>query len=484
MRYTSNPGRWFFTLVTIAVIFLPAVSGAWGGRSHRWVNRQAFGHLPEEMAGFRRWAGVVVACASEADRRKASDPLESPRHWIDVDVYPEFHQGHLARDLEFLKAAHGHHLDVYGNGVVPWTVAGVTETLSVAMAAGDWSEAVLRAADLGHYVADCHQPLHVTENYDGQLTGNDGVHLRYEIHMVDRNLSKLHPENATAVYVTDPLEHIFETIPGTWAYVDSVMIADREAKKRSPGYGEKYYRHMWTRTGHYTVTQLAQAARILADLWYTAWVDAGRPEFPDAAEIEAIAGLQPQPNITELVTVRGVVTIGSGILDERMTRAYVQDGSGRGILLFDYAPREDISRGDLIEAEGMLIDYEGVTEILGPSVTVLERGQAEPGAPTVQTAQTGDPAWDNTMVGVRGTVAFILEDRDWTRLHVDDGSGAAVVLIRRETGIDVSQVREGDMLAVRGVAAYLDGEGGRAIMPGYADQLTIGGVQESTILDP
>jgi len=468
----SRSRRSYWAAVISVVIFsLPAVSWAWGGRVHRWVNEKAFQHLPMEMAGFERWSRIIAAHASDADARKATDPLEGPRHWIDIDNYPEFYAGSLSHDLDSLRAQHSHHLDVYGNGVVPWTIAGVTESLSVVMAGGEWSQAVLLAADLGHYVADCHQPLHTTANYDGQLTGHDGVHLRYEIHMVERYLAQLRPDSSLAVYIEDPLEHIFATIPGTWMYVDSILNADRQARKRSPTYSAEYYRIMWEKTGPFTIGQLGQSARVLADLWYTAWVDAGQPEFPPPAEVEVIANLEPGPETFDLVTVQGVVTMGSGVLDDQRMKVYIQDQSGRGILLFDHRLQEGISRGDLVRVEGMAQDYHGLKEIIGPSVTVLERGHPSPSPQVLSTGEAKDSRWDNTLISVRGKVVFALEDESWTRLHLDDGSGAVVVLVRSETGIDLDSVREGDVLTVSGVGAYLMEEGSRAIMPGYDDQV-------------
>ena len=128
---------WLLFLLIGALLLSPGLSHAWGGQAHRWINSQAFKHLPEEMAGFQRWTSVVAAYASEADRRKGTEALEGSRHYIDIDKFPEFHQGNLSRDLELLQAKHGHRFDVYGNGVVPWIVAGVAETLTAAMAAGD-----------------------------------------------------------------------------------------------------------------------------------------------------------------------------------------------------------------------------------------------------------------------------------------------------------------------------------------------------------
>jgi hypothetical protein len=470
--------HWLLILMIGALLFSPGLSRGWGGQAHRWINSQAFRHLPQEMAGFQRWTGVVVAYASEADRRKGTDGKEGPRHYIDIDKFPEFHQGNLSHDLESLQAKHGHRFDVYGNGVVPWTIAGVTETLAVAMAAGDWSQVILRAADLGHYVGDCHQPLHCTENYDGQLSGNDGVHLRYEIHMLDRNLDQLRPDSGRAVYIEDPLEAIFASIPGTWKYVDSILDADRQARKRDSSYGTEYHRIMWDRTGSFTISKMAQAARFVADLWYTAWVDAGRPEFPSPAEAEAIASLQPDPGEDDLVTVQGVVTIGSGVLDDQHTRVYIQDRSGRGILLWDYHLQEGISRGDLVRVEGMAKDYRGLSEIVGPSVTVLERDLPLPGPRSLATGEIKDPRWDNTLIQVQGTVVFTLQDEDWIRVHLDDGSGAAVALVQRATGIDITSLREGQKVTISGVGAYLDGEGSRVILSGYQDQVVVEKVLE------
>lgn len=41
------------------------------------------------------------------------------------------------------------------------------------------------AGPMGHYVADLSQPLHVTENHDGQLTDQKGLHQFFETNLVD-----------------------------------------------------------------------------------------------------------------------------------------------------------------------------------------------------------------------------------------------------------------------------------------------------------
>ncbi|USN46612.1 MAG: hypothetical protein H6626_10365 [Pseudobdellovibrionaceae bacterium] len=53
------------------------------------------------------------------------------------------------------------------------------------------------AGVMGHYVADLSQPLHCSENYDGQLTGQKGLHAFFEEVLVDQ----LEPAVAGEVFV-------------------------------------------------------------------------------------------------------------------------------------------------------------------------------------------------------------------------------------------------------------------------------------------
>jgi hypothetical protein len=52
-------------------------------------------------------------------------------------------------------------------------------------------ERILRySADLGHYIGDAHVPLHCTRNYNGQLSGQHGIHGFWESRKGDFILSK------------------------------------------------------------------------------------------------------------------------------------------------------------------------------------------------------------------------------------------------------------------------------------------------------
>ena len=128
----------------------------------------------------------------EADRRKSCDPAERNKHFIDIDDYPRFFDGSLPHSYDAMVATYGVSR-VQRNGIVPWAIEANMAQLVAHFRAGNWSDAVKVAADIGHYAGDLHSPLHLTVNYDGQLSGQRGVHSRHESRMTARYLTALTP---------------------------------------------------------------------------------------------------------------------------------------------------------------------------------------------------------------------------------------------------------------------------------------------------
>lgn len=121
------------------------------------------------MSQFNVWVSLLAEHASDADIRKAWDPTEGPKHYIDIDNYPEFlNTGHIPTTLDSVIALHGNDF-VYDNGILPWATLTTFDSLQACFEREDWDNAVLFAADLGHYIADGHMPMHITRNYNGQL---------------------------------------------------------------------------------------------------------------------------------------------------------------------------------------------------------------------------------------------------------------------------------------------------------------------------
>ena len=158
------------SVACLVALLLPTVVHGYGFSVHRLVNRAATTHLPSSFAGFAQWVDDLEALSTAADERKCCVSGESIKHYIDIDDYPEFFTGTLPHTLAAMVSQYGQSR-VDGNGTVPWAIEASYNDLVGHFSNQDWTSAVASAADIGHYVADSHNPMHLTLNYNGQLTG-------------------------------------------------------------------------------------------------------------------------------------------------------------------------------------------------------------------------------------------------------------------------------------------------------------------------
>ncbi len=267
---------------SLVLLFIVAQSlFSWGGVAHRMINKQAVNHLPPAMTKFIEQQSFLEQHSTDPDtRRNNSDTAmysEQYRHFLDIDDYPNFKN--LDRNFRNLINTYGWER-VKKNGTNPWALVQWMDTLTAQLKRGDWNASYQTAADIGHYVGDPHQPLHATANYNGQLTGNNGIHSRYESRMIERVEQQIVLTKDSVFYIPNVMEFAMEYILVAQSYVDSVLAADNYAKAQSGWNGSgtppsAYYDALWAHSKGYTVKQLQLATVNLASLWYTAWVNAG-----------------------------------------------------------------------------------------------------------------------------------------------------------------------------------------------------------------
>ncbi len=280
-----------------AIIFCYQGLLAWGGDGHKIINKNAVKHLPASMQQFIAQQLFFETHASDADSRiyqvtprDTAMLAEQYRHYLDVDEYPDFKN--LDRNFSNLVMKYGWSR-VKFNGTNPWATVEVMDSLTAQLKRGDWNAAYQSAADLGHYSADPHQPLHATENYDGKLTGNTGIHSRYESDMVKKFQAQITVTKDSVKYITDVYGFAFDYILKSNALCDSIFRADNTAKAVTAGsYSTQYYDLMWQQLGAMTKAQIQSATIDLASLWYTAWVNAGLLKMPTI--VKKIQALNPQ----------------------------------------------------------------------------------------------------------------------------------------------------------------------------------------------
>ncbi|HTI08424.1 MAG TPA: zinc dependent phospholipase C family protein [Puia sp.] len=276
---------------------------AWGVWGHQHINRAAVFALPPEMRGFfYNHIDFITEESVVPDLRKytINDKAEFPRHYIDLESYDSL--GVVTNLPATMAEARAHYPDSFltKNGILPWYIPEVMEKLTQAMKGGRKTEILFLAADLGHYIGDAHMPLHTAVNHNGQLTGQKGIHALWEGQL---------PEIFGSGYnlCTGPAKYIDNVVRETWQMVDSthrlaerVLAIDRQLAASLPKekvylldsagnlvknkYGDPVHTREYAVRYHERLKgmierQLRGAIAETAAYWYTAWVNAGKPDL-------------------------------------------------------------------------------------------------------------------------------------------------------------------------------------------------------------
>ncbi|OWP64365.1 S1/P1 Nuclease [Hymenobacter amundsenii] len=284
-----------YTVSVLLLVFLPASADAWGFFAHRLINRLAVFTLPPEMVGFYK-ANIdyLTTNATRPDSRRMVVPGEAPRHFLDVDVYGDSAVYKLPRSYPDAVALLSED-SLLRHGIVPWQVARMKGQLTAAFQAHDTDRILHHSADLGHYIADACVPLHTTHNYNGQLTGQRGIHALWESRLPELLSSGYDFFTGPAPYLERPTETIWAAVARSHAAVDSVLTFERAlsgqfADDRKYGFEQRgtatvrTYSRDFARAYHQRLNgqverQLRLATRLVGAFWYTAWVDAGQPDL-------------------------------------------------------------------------------------------------------------------------------------------------------------------------------------------------------------
>ena len=272
----------------------------WGFYAHKQINRLAVFTLPAEMMPFfKKHIDYLTENAVNPDKRRYAVVGEAPRHFIDLDVYPDTSVVGLPR---FYKTA----VEQFGedtlalHGIVPWHIQLAKFQLTEAFRQNDAQRILKIAADLGHYIADANVPLHTTRNYNGQFTGQGGIHGFWESRLPE--LFSLNYDFLTgqAEYLYSPQKAAWRAVFQAHAALDSVLRFEQELTveigetrkfsfEERNGVTTKVYSEEFSRRYHDLLRgqverQMRAAVKMIGDFWYTCWVDAGQPDLRKLAK--------------------------------------------------------------------------------------------------------------------------------------------------------------------------------------------------------
>ena len=181
-------------------------------------------------------------------------------------------------------------------GVLPWFLEDFQKKLVNAFKSQESSAILRMCADMGHYLSDAHVPLHTTLNYNGQLTGQKGLHAFWE-----SRLPELFAEDSydfmvgKAQYIEDYRAEIWKIITESHTLLDSIFLLEKELRALVPPENQFCYEtrnHLIVKTqcaeyaGMYhnslrgmVEKRMQHAILAIGSFWYSAWVDAGQPEL-------------------------------------------------------------------------------------------------------------------------------------------------------------------------------------------------------------
>lgn len=279
----------------LLVIMLIGLS-SWGFLVHRTIHQLAVYQLPAEMAGFfHSNMGKLVYDAPRADTRRNTDSTEAPKHFIDLEPFNEKPAYNLP--VDFNKAISKYSLDTLTKyGYVPYQIIVLKHQLTNAFKMQNKDSILFYAADLGHYIGDANVPLHTTINYDGQLTNQQGLHSLWESMIPELEIEQYNLYSGHKVrYLRNPIKEVFRAIKRAHELVPTMLAKEIETSaaftdstkyryqmrngKQSRSYTSAFAKAYSEKLQPTINQQLLHSADMIADFWYTAWVDAGKPNL-------------------------------------------------------------------------------------------------------------------------------------------------------------------------------------------------------------
>lgn len=292
------------TLLFLLFIMQFGDTHAWGFWAHQRINRVAVFLLPAEMIPFyKQHIDFITEHAVDPDKRRYAIADEAPRHYIDLDHYCTLPCTEMPHRWKEAVAKYSEDT-LKSYGIVPWHIQLMMYRLTDAFKLKDKNKILRLSTELGHYVADSNVPLHTTENYNGQFTNQVGIHGFWESRIPELFAEDYDYFIGKAEFVEKPVERIWKTIDESHRALDTVLGFEKQLNSSFPtdrmyafevrgattlkSYSEEYSKAYSSLMGGLVERRMRSSIKMVADLWYTCWLNAGSPNL-SATETKEIS---------------------------------------------------------------------------------------------------------------------------------------------------------------------------------------------------
>ena len=279
------------------------LTGAWGFWAHKHITYQAIFVLRGTLfESFRFYMDVLVEKSVNPDKRRFSDPHEHPRHFINFEKYQLYDSlgvKLLKCKFDYIKKNETH---LEEKGIAPWYIQHLYQDLVKAFKFQKIKQIINLAADLSHYIADLHVPLHTTFYYNGKEPYQKGIHKLLETTLLELYGNDFLQPLPKAKKIHDLSDFIYRYTRDSYYLVDSVYYfydmcykqfneTDIYTFRKKNTYLVKEYSQLFCSCfykgiGLIIAQRFNAAAQAVGNIWFTAWLEAGSPIIQIISDME------------------------------------------------------------------------------------------------------------------------------------------------------------------------------------------------------
>lgn len=283
----------------------------WGFKAHTFIARSSIIRLPSELREFYKTnlSGFEQAVLNP-DIRRYNSPEEKPRHYIDLDDYTQEAQTQLRYGWDSAVSVLGEDT-LMQYGILPFAIIETKVMLTRAMQERAFANVLRYSADLVHYVSDAHVPLHTTGNYNGQRTGQRGIHALWETRIPELELTQYDLWLESPRYIPHITSWTWGIIDRSHEKVDSVLAIESRLTQQIPedqkyahqqrgmslqrAVSESFARRYSSELNGMVERRLTAAITECANILFTCWVDAGQPDLSGTHQVETKKSIEASP---------------------------------------------------------------------------------------------------------------------------------------------------------------------------------------------
>jgi hypothetical protein len=302
LPFDNVPRRWIDALAKFTEVFVVNSSND---------TLQLFGHLVVDFSGDTL---ILKSPAIQTLFQQDSIYLSKKRYlaFVKNNIDNQFYESEWKLSLENLDTLfqtqifQAHYSNGYAEnylskyGIVPWHLEKMLYQLTYAFKEKDLDKILHYSSDIGHYIGDAHVPLHTTMNYNGQMTGQDGIHGFWESRLPELYADKYNFMVGKAKYIKDPNSYFWDIVLESHQLLDSVLLIEKDltdqfasdqkycfetlGEQTARTYCEAFAKAYHDRLNGMVEKRMRDSIKAVGDVWLTAWVNAGQPDLSDLEE--------------------------------------------------------------------------------------------------------------------------------------------------------------------------------------------------------